>query len=85
MLSWRDVLDQETRREELERQAAQWRTANPRLPTPSPRRARLAAIAVRLGAWMERTGCRLQGQFADIEPTAILAAPAAETRVHGCS
>lgn len=85
MLSWRDVLDQEVRREELERQARHWQVEQTMRGADPQRNGRLAGYMVQLGAWMERTGCRIQGRFAGIEPMAILAATAAETQLHGCS
>ncbi len=85
MLSWRDVLDQEVRREDLRRQAMRWQEAQPVRPHRVHLTDRLAGSMIRLGAWMERTGCRLQGRFAEIEPATILAPSGAETQLHGCS
>jgi hypothetical protein len=85
MVSWRDVIDQEVRREELMRQAQQWRMvemARAGRPTWS---ARLAALMIRLGAWMERTGCRLQSRFAEIEASHVINAPGTEPQMNGCS
>lgn len=85
MLSWRDVLDQEARREDLQRQADMWRLARAAHTSGPKKASRLAGSMIRLGAWMERTGCRLQARFADIETSAILAGTGAETQLHGCS
>jgi hypothetical protein len=85
MLSWRDVLDQEARGDELQRQAMRWRLVQSAQPAEPRRSGRLAGSMIRLGAWMERTGCRLQSRFANIEPKSILVASGAETQLHGCS
>jgi len=85
MLSWRDVLDQEARRDELQRQAKMWQLSQAAQPRRSQPTGRLASTMIRLGAWMERTGCRIQSRFADIEPAVMLTTSGAETQLHGCA
>jgi hypothetical protein len=85
MLFWRDVLDQEARREEFHRQAEGWQLSQAVQSGQSQPAGRLAASMIRLGAWMERTGCRIQGRFAEIEPAVILTTSGADTQLHGCS
>jgi hypothetical protein len=85
MLSWRDVMDQEVRRADSERRARQWRLAQAEQAGLPTRGARLAALMIRLGAWMERTGCRLQTRFAQIDPSPMLSPASAETQMNGCS
>ena len=85
MLSWRDVLDQEVRREDLQRRAREWELSQAVQTRRAEPLGRLAANMIRLGAWMERTGCRIQSRFAEIEPAVILTTSGADTQLHGCS
>ncbi len=85
MLSWRDLLDQEVRREDLQMQAERWRLVQSVLINRPQIGGRLAATLVRLGAWMERTGCRIQNRFTDIESAVMLTTSSVETQLHGRS
>jgi hypothetical protein len=81
---WREVRIQELRREELMREAEVLRMAKKAgagLPTWS---GRLSTLMIRLGAWMERTGCRLQSRFAAIETSGMMD-PVAEATLEGCA
>jgi hypothetical protein len=85
MVNWPDVRVQEYRRAELMKEAELARLASAARAGLPNRRERLAALMIRLGAWMERTGCRLQARFAVIEASAMIDPQAAEAQMNGCA
>lgn len=84
MVTWRDVIDQEERRAEAMRQAENWRLARAVGGTSQTGANRVAAFMIRLGAWMERTGCHLQTRFKALERQAVMNTSAPSATLGGC-
>lgn len=72
MLTWKDVVVEEQRREDLQQQAARRQIL--RLARGNePQTYRLHhVVLVRVGAWLENWGCRLQARYSNLDAASSL-------------